>query len=108
MKKISEKDLSLNKQEVSALGGSKGTKDATDICTTVQTTLDSHGPICCYFSKDDETCRTCELSKCINCTGIENCIESDDCTVTNDETTCAVSEDPDTTCLTPITETKDC
>lgn len=108
MKKISEKDLSLNKQEVSALGGSKGTKDATDICTTVQTTLDSHGPICCYFSKDDETCRTCELSNCINCPGSETCPESDDCTITNDETTCAVSVDNVPGCIIPIPETQHC
>ncbi len=96
MKKVTEKDLSLDKQEVSALGGSNGMKDATDICTTVQTTLDSHGPVCCYYSKDDKSCETCELSKCVNCN------DSDD------EAGCAISEDDLTQCITPIPETKDC
>lgn len=92
MKKVTEKDLSFDKQEVSALGGSNGTKDATDICTnpTVQTTLDSHGEICCYYSKDDKSCESCELSKCI-CSAIDDTCDS---------------YVPD--CLTPIPETKDC
>ena len=103
MKKISKEDLSLDKQEVSALGGSNGTKDATDICTitTVQTTLDSHGEICCDYSKDDKSCESCELTKCI-CPGSTNCPETDI------EATCVISDDPDTTCMTPIPETKDC
>ncbi len=98
MKKISKEDLSLDKQVVSALEGSNGTKDATDICTnpTVQTTLDSHGEICCYYSKDDKSCETCELSKCISCN------DSDD------ETGCPISDDDDTTCMTPIPETQHC
>ncbi len=104
MKKISKEDLSLDKQVVSALGGSNGTKDATDICTnpTVQTTLDSHGEICCYYSKDDKSCDTCELSKCIDCPGTADCPESDD------ETGCPISYDDDTTCMTPIPETQHC
>lgn len=97
MKKVTEKDLSLDKQEVSALGGSNGTKDATDICTTVQTTLDSHEPPCCAISDDNDTCgKTCQI------TYSENCQETDV------ETTCVISDDPDTTCMTPIPETKDC
>ena len=92
MKKLSKEDLSLDKQEVSVLGGSNGTKDATDICTitTVQTTLDSHGPICCDFSHNETCGKTCELSKCI-------------CSVMDD--TCD-SYVPD--CLIPLPETKDC
>lgn len=104
MKLLKEKDLSLDKQEVSSLGGSNGMKDVTDGCPnpTVQTTLDSHNPPCCPLTDDCNTCgKTCELTKCI-CPGSTNCPETDV------EATCVVSEDPDTTCLTPITETKDC
>lgn len=117
MKHLKEKDLSLDKQEVSALGGSNGTKGATDGCPnpTVQTTLDSHNPPCCPLTDDCNTCgETCEFSKCINCTetetcpGTKTCPQSDDCTVTNDETTCAVSVDNETGCIIPIPETKLC
>lgn len=97
MKKLSKEDLSLDKQEVSALGGSNGTKDATDICTitTVQTTLDSHNPPCCYVSDDNDTCgKTCQITY------------SENCTETDVETTCVVSETPD--CLIPLPETKGC
>ncbi|MBR6489889.1 MAG: hypothetical protein IKT03_05060 [Muribaculaceae bacterium] len=98
MKHLKEKDLSLDKQEVSSLGGPNGTKDVTDGCPnpTLQTTLDSHNPPCCATADDCYTCgKTCELTKCI-------------CHETDVEATCVVSEDPDTTCLTPITEAKDC
>ena len=97
MKHLKEKDLSLDKQEVSSLGGSNSTKDVTDGCTTptVQTTLDSHNPPCCATADDCNTCgETCELSKCINCTE------------TDVEATCVVSNTPG--CITPIPETKDC
>ncbi len=103
MKKVTEKDLSLDKQEVSALGGSNGTKDATDICTnpTVQTTLDSHNPPCCDIT-DELTCgMTCELSKCIDCPKTTDCPESDD------KTGCVISEGNVTGCITPIPESKD-
>lgn len=99
MKKVTEKDLSLDKQEVSALGGPNGVKNATDGCTnpTVQSTLDSHELLCCYVSDDNDTCgKTCQI------TYSENCQETDV------ETTCVISDDPDTTCMTPIPETKDC
>lgn len=91
MKKVTEKDLSLDKQEVSTLGGSNGTKDATDICTTVQTTLDSHEPPCCAISDDNDTC-------------------GDACKITYSEVedTCVISDDPDTTCHTPLPETRIC
>ncbi len=107
MKKLSKEDLSLDKQEVSALGGSNGMKDATDGCTnpTVQTTLDSHGPICCDFSHNETCGKTCELTKCFNCPVSDNCTESADCTESY-EPDCDISYDPG--CVIPIPVTKDC
>lgn len=103
MKHLKEKDLSLDKQEVSSLGGPNGTKDVTDGCPnpTVQTTLDSHNPPCCATADDCYTCgNTCELTKCI-CPGSTNCPETDV------EATCVVSDTPPD-CLTPIPETEHC
>lgn len=90
MKHLKEKDLSLDKQEVSALGSSNGMKEVTDGCT-VQTTLDSHEELCCAISDDKDTC-------------------GDACKVTYSEVedTCVISDDPDTTCLIPTGETKIC
>jgi len=122
MKKLSKEDLSLDKQEVSSLGGPNGMNYATDGSPnpTVQTTLDSHGPICCDFSHNETCGKTCELSKCFNCPGsgdcpvsetcpgTETCPDSETCPETNDETTCAVSVDNETGCIIPIPETQHC
>mgnify|MGYP006988894800 CR=1 FL=1 len=99
MKKLSKEDLSLDKQEVSALGGPNGMNNATDGSPnpTEQTTLDSHNPPCCPLTDDCNTCgETCEFSKCINCTE------------TDVEATCVVSVDIETGCITPLPDTKVC
>lgn len=98
MKKISKEDLSLDKQVVSNLTGGSDTNDKTDnelICASKVCT-DSHFEICCAPSNEASCGMTCELSRCISCN------ESDD------ETGCPISYDPDTTCLTPLPETKIC
>ena len=108
MKHLKEKDLSLDKQEVSSLGGPNGAKDVTDGCPnpTVQTTLDSHNPPCCATADDCYTCgKTCELTKCFNCPVSDNCTESADCTESY-EPDCDISYDPG--CVIPIPVTKDC
>lgn len=91
MKHLKEKDLSLDKQEVSELGGTNGTNYFTDGCTNPtepETTLDSHEPPCCAMSDDNDTCgKTCQI------------------TYSAVDDTCVISDEPG--CITPITETKD-
>ena len=98
MKKISEKDLSLDKQEVSNLSGNTETRDLTNneiICASKVCT-ESHYEICCDYTQNN-----C-LSVDPKCPTLDNCPESDD------ETGCAISENNLTECITPIPETQHC
>ena len=74
MKKITEKDLSLDKQVVSGLSGTADTRDETNnelICASNVCT-DSNFEICCAETKEDD------------CIATEACISVDVCPETND------------------------
>lgn len=97
MKKISEKDLSLDKQIVSNLTSVSDTKDKTDnelICGSKVCT-DSHYEICCVVSVEDTCPEKCPMVETV-----------DICPVTNDSL-CDACSDADT-CTCPITETQHC
>ena len=96
MKKITEKDLSLDKQVVSGLSGTADTRDETNnelICASNVCT-DSNFEICCAETKEDD------------CIATEACISVNDCPVTNDSFCDDCSKNPD--CLIPYTEGKGC
>ena len=91
MKKVTEKDLSLDKQVVSNLSGGTDNRDETKngtICAS-EVCTDSHYEVCCDESVEDTCPEQCPQVKTV-----------DICPVTND-TRCD-------TCFTPITETVHC
>ena len=97
MKKISEKDLSLDKQVVSSLTGGSDTNDKTDnelICASKVCT-DSHFEICCAVSIEDTCPEKCPEVKTV-----------DVCPATNDSL-CDVCSDAET-CTCSIPETRVC
>lgn len=97
MKKISEKDLSLDKQIVSNLTSVSDTKDKTDnelICGSKVCT-DSQFEICCAVSVEDTCPEKCPEVKTV-----------DICPATNDSL-CNVCSDAET-CTCHITETIGC
>lgn len=112
MKKITEKDLSLDKQVVSNLSGNSSTKDETDtLCNWTEITYceceseypncqtqactDSKFDICCAVSVEDTCPEKCPLVQ-----------SKDFCPVTNDSL-CNDCTNVDT-CNTPIPETEHC
>lgn len=97
MKKISEKDLSLDKQVVSNLSGGSDTRDKTDneiICASKVCT-DSNYEICCAVSVEDTCPEKCQEEKTV-----------DVCIATGDTLCDHCSDAPG--CLTPIPETRGC
>lgn len=123
MKKVTEKDLSLDKQEVSALSGvGNNTRAKSDYCTEsgvndncentddddcLPTHAGCHDSNHCNLTDSafeeccDETVKNCPTID-PKCPTLDHCPESDD------ETDCAISDDPDTGCMTPIPETQHC
>lgn len=101
MKKVTEKDLSLDKKEVSNLTGGSGAGNETDnelICASKVCT-DSKYDICCAASVED----TCP-AKCPLIQSKDFCPVTDDslCDVCSDE--CSNAE----TCTCPLPDTKLC
>ena len=95
MKKVTEKDLSLDKQEVSNLTGGTGAGNETDnelICASKVCT-DSQFEICC--NDTDKVCPPVQTKQ-------ESCM----CPVTNDSL-CDACSDAET-CTCPVTETRGC
>lgn len=95
MKKITEKDLSLDKQVVSDLSGATDSRAVTDdpACASVICT-DSHYEICCEASVED----TCD----VKCPMVKT---EDICPVTNDSICDVCSDGED--CITTPVESKD-
>ena len=88
MKKITEKDLSLDKHVVSNLSGNADTRDETNnelICASNVCT-DSHFEICCAATKEDD------------CVASEACVSVNDCPATKDENTCVCLETDESHC----------
>lgn len=98
MKKISEKDLSLDNQKVSNLSGATDTREETNelICGSKVCT-ESHYEICCALTKEEkcviqsDECQP-SVNECPPATGDTLC---DDCSQAE-------------TCLDPLPETKLC
>ena len=94
MKKISEKDLSLDNQKVSNLSGATDTREETNelICGSKVCT-ESHYEICCA-----ETVNICPIP--------ESKLDSCTCPATNDSL-CDACSDAET-CTCPAPETRGC
>ena len=111
MKKISEKDLSLDKQVVSNLSGNSSTKDETDgICNVSEITYCdcvSEYPNCPTQDCTDSQFDICCAETYKNCPPILTKQDTCMCPATEDSCdTCAVSIEPG--CITPIPETQHC
>ncbi len=134
MKKVTEKDLSLDKQEVSYLGGSTGTKEDTvdGICATLGNNCTKSEDFNCKTNED--ACNLTINSNTCRCT--INCHDSNLCNLTNsafevccdktykncppaytvnDTCTCPVTDDSlcdvcsnTPGCMTPTTDTRFC
>ena len=72
MKKVTEKDLSLDKQVVSELSSTDTKVKTNEVVCATKVCTDSHFEICCAATKEDD------------CIASEACISVNDCPVTND------------------------
>ena len=94
MKKLTEKDLSLDDQVVSNLSEENDTRNVTnnEILCASKVCTDSHFEICCAATKED------------GCIASEACISVNDCPATNDSLCDDCTEYE--TCMCPITVTQ--
>lgn len=108
MKHLKEKDLSLDKQEVSNLTGGSDTKDKTDnelICASKVCT-DSHFEICCAVSVEDTCPEQCPVVHTVDICPVTGNYNTCACPETDKSICVDCSDTPD--CLHPITETEHC
>ena len=104
MKKVTEKDLSLDKQVVSNLSGGTDNRDETDglVCASNVCT-DSHFEICCAVSEEYTCPEQCPQVKTVDICPVTNNSLCDDCT---DFETCICPVTDTQVC--PVTETRHC
>ncbi len=95
MKKVTEKDLSLDKQVVSELSSTDTKVKTNEVVCATKVCTDSHFEICCDISVDETCPEQCPEVKTVDICPVTNDTLCDDCS--NIET-CL--------CLTP--ETQDC
>ena len=86
MKKVTEKDLSLDKQVVSELSSTDTKVKTNEVVCATKVCTDSHFEICCAATKEDD------------CVASEACVAVNDCPATKDENTCVCLETDESHC----------